>query len=74
MVMSNGRVANGGRASNSPGRLEGHRQCGPSRGCTIPKLTPNDLVNEKAGPPFTRNEEWSEWVADDHTMGPGPRS
>ena len=31
------------------------------------------LVNEKEDPPFTRNEGWSEWVADDHTMGLGPR-
>jgi hypothetical protein len=31
------------------------------------------LVNEKEGPPFTRNEKWSERVADVGTMGLGPR-
>ena len=27
------------------------------------------LVNEKEVPPFTRDEGWSAWVADDPTMG-----
>lgn len=31
------------------------------------------LVTQKEDTPFTRNEGWREWVADEQTMGLGPR-